>query len=436
MAAARGKSRNPSAGRTAAGRKRTAAVPKAMVIAGVMSGTSADGVDVAICRVSPGSAPGSLPRVKVLAHRGFPYTATVREAVLMAMDAQQTSTAALAHLSWQLGAVYADAVEETVSRTGLRPVLVALHGQTIYHHAGHGAQAGDEHTVSEPADRARAAATRCTWQTGEPAVVAERLHLPVISDFRTADLAAGGQGAPLVPMLDLCLFRHATKNRILLNLGGIANVTALPAGCTAENVLAFDTGPANMVIDVCMQRLTGRAYDCGGALAARGEVLEPVLRELMADPYLRLPPPKSCGREQFGGQFGERILARCAAEGANKADIIATVTAFTAETILEAYRRFVWPHLGQRAPLARATEVFLSGGGAHNATLRRRLEAGFGPLYVSVKTTETAGLAVEAKEAAAFALLGWLSWHGLAGNVPAATGAARKVVLGRLSRVG
>ena len=392
-----------------------------MIVAGVMSGTSADGVDVAICRISPPAKGPGLPRVKVLAHGGMPYPGEIRAAVLAAMSAGDTTTAELARLSWRLGEVYAAAILETMQRSGLRPQLVAMHGQTIYHQAVAEAYLGSE--------------TRCTWQTGEPAVVAERLGLPVASDFRTADLAAGGQGAPLVPMLDLCVFRHATKNRILLNLGGIANLTALPAGCDAEGVLAFDTGPANMVIDACMERLTGRVYDCGGGVAGRGKVLEPVLRELMADPYLALSPPKSCGREQFGAEFAARFLARCEAAGAAKANVIATATAFTAETILDAYRRFVWPHLGQRAPLARATELFVSGGGARNVTLLRLLRAGLEPLYVSVQTTEDAGLGVEAKEAAAFALLGWLTWHGLPGNLPAATGASRAVVLGRLSLV-
>ena len=391
-----------------------------MVVAGVMSGTSADGVDVAICRVSPGARPGDLPRIKVLAHRAFSYSAEVRSAVLAAMDAKEISTAELARLSWRLGEVYASAVAETVQRTGLQPQLVALHGQTIYHQAEANPYLG--------------AATRCTWQTGEPALVAERLQLPVVSDFRTADMAAGGQGAPLVPMLDVCLFRHATNNRILLNLGGIANLTALPAGLGTEGVLAFDAGPANMVMDACMERLTGKAFDCGGKLGGRGMALTPVIQELMADPYFLINPPKSCGREQFGTAFAERFLALCGAR-VGKADVLATATAFTAETILEAYRRFVWPHLGQRAPLAKATEVFVSGGGARNAALLWRLREGFEPLYVSVKTTEDAGLGVEAKEAAAFALLGWLSWHGLPGNVPVATGAARAVVLGRVSRV-
>ena len=389
-----------------------------MLVAGVMSGTSADGVDVAICRVSPGAKAGSLPRVKVLAHRAFPYTAEVRSAVLAAMNSREISTAELARLSWRLGEVYAAAVAKTMQRTGLKPRLIALHGQTVYHQAEAMPYLG--------------APLRCTWQTGEPALTAERLQLPVVSDFRTADMAAGGQGAPLVPMLDVCLFQHATKNRILLNLGGIANLTALPAGWGVEAALAFDTGPANMVIDACMERLTGKAYDCGGKLGGRGVVIGAVLRELMTDPYLSAEPPKSCGREQFGAAFLDRVLALCGA-GAKKADVVATVTAFTAETILHAYRSFVWPHLGQRAPLAKATEVFVSGGGAHNVELMKRLREGFGPLHVSVKTTADAGLGVEAKEAAAFALLGWLTWHGLPGNVPAATGASRAVVLGRIS---
>ena len=391
--------------------------PRPMLVAGVMSGTSADGVDVALCRVAPGRGENSLPRVRVLAHRGFAFPPEVRGAVLAAMNASNTSTAELARLSWRLGEVYADAVQETMGRTGLSPQLVAVHGQTLFHEAGATGYLGKP--------------VRSTWQAGEPAVIAERLRLPVISDFRTADLAAGGQGAPLVPMLDFCLFRHATKNRILLNLGGIANLTALPAGCGVDGVLGFDTGPANMVIDACMEQLTGRRYDCGGGVAGRGQVLEDVLRDLFSDPYFAASPPKSCGREQFGTEFAARFLARC--DHAPKRDIIATATALTADSVLDAYRRFVWPHLGQRAPLARATEVLVSGGGAHNLTLLNRLRSGFDPLFVSVRSTGEAGLAIEAKEAAAFALLGWLSWHRLPGNVPAATGATRPVVLGRIS---
>lgn len=397
-----------------------------MVVAGVMSGTSADGVDVAICRVSPGVGCGGLPRVEVLAHQALAYAAEVRGAVMRAMDAAEISTAELARLSWRLGEVYAEAVVAAMGKCEERPALVALHGQTIYH------QAVAEAYLGTP--------VRCTWQIGEPAVVAERVGLPVVSDFRTADLAAGGQGAPLVPMLDFCLYRHPTRNRILLNLGGIANLTALPAGCDADGVLAFDTGPANMGIDACTQHFYGQPFDRGGAIGARGRVIETALHALMEEAYLRLPPPKSCGREQFGAAFVERLIALCKeADGTVRGeDVVATATAFTAETILQAYRRFVAEPLSQHAPGAETTEVFVSGGGAYNVALLGRLREGFAPLGCSVQTTEEAeeaSLGVEAKEAAAFALLGWLSWHGLPGNVPAATGASRCVVLGRLTQL-
>ena len=398
--------------------------PQPMIVAGVMSGTSADGIDVALCRISPAAELGGLPRLELLAHRATPFDAQTKAAVLAAMDAHDTSTAAMARLSWRLGELYAEAIYDTVASSGITPDLVALHGQTISH------QASAVDFLGSP--------VRCTWQIGEPAVIAERLQLPVISDFRTADLAAGGQGAPLVPMLDFCLYRHPAHNRILLNLGGIANLTALPANCDAASVLAFDTGPANMVVDGCMQQLYGRAFDCGGGTGARGEVLQPVLRELMEDAYLRLPPPKSCGREQYGAPFTDRFLARCQREAARHADIVATATAFTAETILAAYRDFVRPHLQRHVSGAETSEMFVSGGGAHNIALLRRLREGLAPLRCSVSTTEEAGTAslrVEAKEAAAFALLGWLSWHRLPGNIPAATGASRPVVLGRITPI-
>jgi len=184
-----------------------------------------------------------------------------------------------------------------------------------------------------------------------------------------------------------------------------------------------------------VQRLYSRRFDKDGAIAARGRVLKEVVAKLMESPYFSALPPKSCGREEYGEAFVARFLAMCDRQGARKQDVIATATAFTAESVLEAYRRFCWPHFGQRAPLARATEVFVAGGGARNATLMRALGEGFAMLGVKVATTESAGVAVEAKEAAAFALMGWLTWHGLPGNVPAATGAARQVVLGKVSYV-
>jgi anhydro-N-acetylmuramic acid kinase len=380
---------------------------KTMIVAGVMSGTSADGVDVAICRVGPGR--DGLPKLRALGHRGFAYDRKLRAAVLEAASGKALSAVGFARLSWRLGAVYAEFVAATATALKLNPQLVACHGQTILHDAAKG----------------------LTWQTGEAAVIAERLRLPVVSDFRPADMAAGGQGAPLVPMLDYCVFRHATRNRLLLNLGGIANVTALPAGCGLDAVMAFDTGPANMVADAVMHRLFGKKFDRGGMVAARGRVLDRVVEKLLAGSYFSAPPPKSCGREEFGAAFVARLLTLC--KGAAKEDVVATATALTSASILAAYCRFCWPHLGQRAPLARGTELFVAGGGAKNRTLMRMLREGLAELGVTVMTTESAGLAVEAKEAAAFALLGWLTWHGLPGNVPSATGARRPVMLGKVT---
>jgi len=392
--------------------------PKPMIVAGIMSGTSADGVDVAICRVAPGK---DAPSVKVLGHRAFAYDKKLRAAVLAAMDAEQTSTAELARLSWRLGEVYAECVAEAAAELKLKPQLIACHGQTVYHQATAAAYLGKP--------------LRSTWQMGEAAVIAEQLQLPVVSDFRPADMAVGGQGAPLVPMLDFCMFRHATKNRLLLNLGGIANVTVLPAACGVGDVMAFDTGPANMVIDACMQQVFSETFDRGGAMAARGAPIASVVMKMMQVKFFSSLPPKSCGREEFGAAFTARLLEECKQAGARGQDAIATTTALTVESILDAYRKFCWPHLGQRAPLARATEMFVAGGGAKNKMLMRWLREGFAELGVSLATTADEGLAIDAKEAAAFALLGWLTWHGLPGNVPSATGASRAVVLGKVTRV-
>jgi anhydro-N-acetylmuramic acid kinase len=395
--------------------------PKALLVAGVMSGTSADGIDVALCRVSPALHRDSAPRVKILGHRSFAYDKKLRAAVLSVAAGDATTAAELSQLSWRLGARYAECIEVTARELSLTPQLAVIHGQTVYHQAS--------------AVKFLGKAVRCTSQIGEPALIAERLRIPVISDFRPADLAAGGQGAPLVPMLDFCLFRHATKNRLLLNLGGIANITALPAACTTAGVLAFDTGPANILVDILMQQLYQRRFDKNGAVAASGCVIEPVVEHLLRTAYFSEPVPKSCGREEFGAEFADQLLALCnRSRATRKEDVIATATALTAATILDAYRRICWPHLGQNAPLARATELIAAGGGTKNATLMRLLTEGFAALGVKVSTTVNAGIPVEAKEAAAFALIGWLTWHGLPGNIPSATGANRAVVLGKRTR--
>ena len=390
-----------------------AAQGESMVVAGVMSGTSADGVDVAVCRIGPGAE--GVPAVEVLRHQSFPYPAAVREAVLGAMAAEAISVAELSRLNWRLGGLYADAVEATCASLGLQPELVGCHGQTIYHQA----------TASEYLG----APVRATWQTGEAAVIVERLRCSAVSDFRPADLAAGGQGAPLVPMLDWAIFRSATVGRVLANIGGIANLTAIPAGASLTEVLAFDTGPGNMAIDHAMRRLYGREFDEDGGLALSGRVLTGEVERALEAAYFRAAPPKSCGREEFGAAFADDLIARCRAADAGDADTVATVTALTARSMIAAYKRFV----AERMARGCAVEFVVAGGGARNSTLMGMLREGFAECGVAVRRTEELGIAAEAKEAVAFALLAWLTWWGLPGNVVGATGATRQVVLGKVS---
>ncbi len=388
---------------------------KTMIVAGVMSGTSADGVDVALVRITPRE--GDDPKLKLLGHVAFPYPKKLRAAVLAAMDAPAISTADLARLHWRLGEFYGDAIAQAQQQLGRRASLAGVHGQTIYHQDISTKFLGD--------------ALRCTWQIGEAAEIAGRTGLPVVSDFRPADMVAGGHAAPLVPIFDRAFFSHKRDNRVLQNLGGIANMTAVPAG--SSDLLAFDSGPASVVIDGCMQALYGRAYDRNGAVARRGRVLQEIVDTALQLPYFAAAPPKSCGREQFGGTYISRFIEGCKAKGAQDADIIATGTAITAQSILHAYRAFIWPFLGQRAPLARATNYIVAGGGAANLTLMKLLRVGLEPLGVNVSTSASHGVPPQAKEAMAFALLAWLRWHGLPGNVPSATGAKRAVLLGKVT---
>jgi anhydro-N-acetylmuramic acid kinase len=417
-----------------------------MTVAGVMSGTSADGVDVAVCRIGQGRREGDSPRMKLIGHLETPYPKAVRAQVLRVMQGEAVTAAEMSRLNWRLGAIYADCVERAAAEYGVRIGLVGCHGQTVHHEAGMGGAAGVQKADSSASLRndkqaslrndkqrlGRGEKLRSTSQMGEAAVIAERMRCPVVSDFRPADLAAGGQGAPLVPMLDWCMFRSPKVSRVLLNLGGIGNVTGLPAGCGMDGVMAFDTGPGNMVIDHCMERLFGRAFDTGGTVARRGRVIVAVVETLMRERYFSALPPKSCGREQFGMGFAERLIAMCRAAGGVDADCVATATALTAESVIDAYRRFVWAHLGTAAPLAKA-ELCVAGGGAKNAALMGMLREGFAGLAVSVREMEELGVPAQAKEGVAFALLAWLTWNGLPGNIPAATGAARAVVLGKVS---
>jgi anhydro-N-acetylmuramic acid kinase len=392
---------------------------KSLVVAGVMSGTSADGVDVALCRISAPRVEGDVPRVKVLGHVGFGYSKAVREAVLRVMEGEAMTAAEMSRLHWRLGEIYAECVEKAAEKLGVKVGLVGCHGQTVHHEA--------------VAKRVLGAVVRSTWQMGEASVIAERMQCTVVSDFRPADLAAGGQGAPLVPMLDYVMFRSAKVSRVLLNLGGIANLTAIPAGAGLDAVMAFDTGPGNMVIDTCMQRLFGKGFDRGGTVARRGRVLTSVVDEVLREGYFSALPPKSCGREEFGASFAERFISLCReAGGASDADVVATAAGLTAASVIDAYRRFVWAHVGQAAPLNKM-ELVVAGGGVKNAALMGMLREGLEPLGVRVRAMAELGVEAQAKEAVAFALLAWMTWNRLPGNVASATGASRAVVLGKVT---
>jgi len=383
---------------------------KTMVVAGVMSGTSADGIDVALVKIAPSAA---RPRIKLLAHHAVRYPAALRRAVLAAMDAKETSTAELARLNWRLGMAYAAAVRAAVEKHRVKIDLIGCHGQTVYHQAKAAPYAGRR--------------VACTWQLGEPALIAAEMRAPVVTNFRPADMTAGGQGAPLVPLLDYVLFAHEKRMRVLQNIGGIGNLTAIPADGKPSEVIAFDTGPGNMVMDALMERLFQKKYDQGGRTAAGGNVLTGVVDAILREPYFALEPPKSAGREQFGTDFVTNFLGRCEKAGGRPKDAIATSTALTAESVARAYERFVRP-LTEGA----AVDYIVSGGGTHNATLIAMLRQRLEPMGCQLTSIDMVGLPSQAKEAVAFALLAWQTWHGLPGNVPAATGATRPVVLGEV----
>jgi len=385
--------------------------PRSMTVAGVMSGTSADGIDVAIVRIVAGR---TRPTLKLLAHEGYRYPAALRRAVLAAMNAERTSTAELARLNWRLALEYARAVRRTSEKHNIMINLIGCHGQTLYHQGAATPYAGE----SFP----------CTWQVGEAAVLAQQLGVPVVSNFRPADMAAGGQGAPLVPLLDYVLFADAKRGRVLQNIGGIANLTAIPAGAPSNELIAFDTGPGNMVIDALAHKLFGKKYDPNGAIAARGMILADVVESELRLPFYRVAPPRSAGREQFGHAYAARFLAACRKLSRRPEDALATATAITAESIARSYKRFAHSRM-QGKPV----DYILSGGGAHNATLVEMLTSRLSPLGCAITSSSDHGLPVEAKEAAAFALLASMTWHRLPGNIPAATGAERPVILGQVT---
>ena len=387
-----------------------------MTVAGIMSGTSADGIDVAFTRITPNLVGPPRPDLKLLAHAGFPFPPALRRAVLAAMNAEAIATAELARLNWRLGQAYSEALSRTLERNPCRLDLIGCHGQTIYHQATPARYLGRD--------------AACTWQIGEVAMLAQQSGVPVVSNFRPADMVVGGQGAPLVPLLDYVLFRHATRGRVLQNLGGVGNLTALPANSGPLQVVAFDTGPGNMVIDQLMQELFGKPFDRGGKTGARGEVLMPVVEALLCEPFFQLRPPKSAGREQFGSDYAARFLQACRSVGGSPEDTIASATALTARSVGLAYSSFLFKSM-HNTPV----DFVVSGGGARNQTLMQMLREQLEPQGCTVQASDDLGLPAEAKEAAAFALLAYETWHRRPGNIPSATGAARPAILGQITYV-
>jgi anhydro-N-acetylmuramic acid kinase len=402
---------------------------KTMIVAGVMSGTSADGINVALVRIGETYASGSRrasdpgtnlrgrerPRhtIKLLGHAEYSYSAKVRATILAAMNAESARVADLARLNFFLGELYADAVLAAQRQFRAKAELVGCHGQTLYHQ-------GDP----QPFLGRKIVAT---WQTGDAAIIAARVGMPVVSDFRPADMAAGGKGAPLVPYLDYLLFRDPQSGRIVQNVGGIANLTAIPAGDKGR-VVAFDTGPGNMVIDAVTEELFGRAFDRDGKIAAAGMVLEPVLKQILKRKFFRAKPPKTTGREEFGREFVRDFLCQCV--GFRKEDVVATATALTARSIGDAVQRFVIPKPGSRNSFG---EMILSGGGARNATLVAMLAETLASVGIKLRFSDEFGVHSQAKEAMAFAVLAYETWNRRPSNVPSATGAKRAAVLGKIS---
>jgi anhydro-N-acetylmuramic acid kinase len=389
--------------------KRLAALQrkKSKLVVGLISGTSADGIDAALVRID-GS--GTATRLKLLAYDTYPYPKGFRELVLRNSLPGTGSVDLLARLNILHAQFFADAVNKIAkeARISLSNIdLIGSHGQTVHH-------------LPNPY-RMFGKAVRATLQIGDPSTIAQLTGIPTVGNFRTADMAVGGQGAPLAPYFDFIVCRSKTKNRLLLNLGGIANFTVLPKNCSMNDVIAFDTGPSNMVVDALMQRFFKQQYDAGGRVALRGTVVPRLLSWMMTHPYLRLHPPKSTGREEFGTMFMKEILKR--ATGIKKEDLIATATEFTALSIFDQYKRFISTRM-------KVDEVLASGGGIHNSAIMASLARHFAPAVV--KPIEKIGVSSDAKEAVLFALLANETIAEQPSNIPSVTGAARPVILGQI----
>ena len=383
-----------------------------MLVLGMMSGTSADGIDVSLARIS--GVPPNL-NAKLLAHTSSTFPSALREEILRVAEQQPITAGALSQLNFRLGELFANAVLAACREFRISPKKIALigsHGQTIFH------QGEPVNFLGQP--------TASTLQIGEPAIIAAHTGITTVGDFRPADMALGGQGAPLVPYADYLLYRHEKLGRISLNLGGIANITVIPAAAKPSQILAFDTGPANMLIDALVSHFTrGRLrFDKNAQLASQGRSIPALLDDLMRDPYLKLAPPKSTGREYYGHAYLKKILALGRRHRAKPNDLIRAATIFTALSVVDALNRFVLRK-------TKIHQLIVSGGGAHNPLILAQLSAALPGM--EILPSGRLGIPEDAKESFAFALLAYETFHRRPANLPSATGARGPAILGKIS---
>jgi anhydro-N-acetylmuramic acid kinase len=383
-----------------------------MLVLGIMSGTSADGVDLALARTS-----GAPPRLKtkLLGHTSVGFPAPLRKEILRVAEGGTLTAGKLSQLNFRLGECFADAARQACRRFRVPPsriTLIGCHGQTLYHQG-------------RPS-RFLGRSTASTLQIGDASIIAARTGITTVADFRPADMALGGQGAPLVPYVDYLLYRHAKLGRVSLNLGGIGNITVLPAAAKPAQVSAFDTGPGNMLIDALVHKFSRgrRRYDKDARIALSGRSIPALLDELLRDPYLVLAPPKSTGREYYGRAYLEKLIASGRRHRARPADLIRAATIFTALSVVDALHRFVLPR-------TKIHQLIVSGGGANNPLILAQIAAALPG--IEIIPSSRLGIPAGAKEAYAFALLAYETFHRRSGNLPSATGARGPAILGKIA---
>ena len=415
--------------------------PKKVI--GLMSGTSSDGIDACLMEISGN---GIHTKINVLAFETYSYDKPTRTAILDTCNPETGTVDKVCQLNFHLGKLFANAAKSIANKVhiSIKDIdLIGSHGQTIYHLPDQatikktevrsqkpeaGSNESNKYLINTNTFKREMWDLPHIWSTlqiGEPSVIAQETGVTTVADFRPRDMAAGGQGAPLVPYVDFILFRDKEKGRALQNIGGIANVTILPKNCSINDVIAFDTGPGNMIIDRITELVTNNMqhFDEGGKLAERGKIHDSLLAALLAHPYLSRPPPKTTGREEFGISFADNLCNDARHSEINDLDILTTVTAFTAHTIADSYKQWILSkhHL---------SEIVLSGGGSHNNTLLKFLRQYLEPT-IQIHSIDKFGISPNAKEAIAFAILANEAISGNPNNIPSATGAREAVIMGK-----